>query len=141
MADLSFRNVLPVRRIPRWAAAEIENEHGTDHIPYGKICHAAADAIELLERELLAEREEAKARSLFDRTAAGHGFQNAATWEELAPETRQLYRLEAFKGRTVREFARSTTRGIAEEDRNCGNSESGTRLTNGAHPLDLTGGE
>jgi len=108
---------------------------------YGESMELAADAIERLERELLEKRDEEEARSLFDGTAEGHGFRTGVRWDDLAPETRQMYRLEAFKRRTVREFARSTRRGIAEEDRNCGNSESGTRLTNGAHPLDLTGGE
>jgi hypothetical protein len=49
----------------------------------------------LAEAEAL--RKDAEARSLYDRTAAAHGFANAPHWNDLAEETRQMYRDERAK--------------------------------------------
>lgn len=64
-----------------------------------KFMAEAAARIEELELEnarLRAEAEalqkDARARSSYDRTAAAHGFANAPQWEELAEETRGIYR-------------------------------------------------
>jgi hypothetical protein len=48
-------------------------------------------------RECVALRKDAEARSLYDRTAAAQGFTNAPHWNELAEETRQMYRDERAK--------------------------------------------
>lgn len=50
-----------------------------------------------LAAENAALRKDAEARSLYDRTAAAQGFTNAPHWNELAEETRQMYRDERAK--------------------------------------------
>jgi hypothetical protein len=57
----------------------------------------AADALERLAAENAALRKDAEARSLYDRTAAAQGFTNAPHWNDLAEETRQMYRDERAK--------------------------------------------
>jgi hypothetical protein len=52
---------------------------------------------ERLTAENAALRKDAEARSLYDRTAAAHGFANAPHWNDLAEETRQMYRDERAK--------------------------------------------
>ena len=56
----------------------------------------ARDAIALA-AEVEALRKDAEARSLYDRTAAAQGFTNAPHWNDLAEETRQMYRDERAK--------------------------------------------
>jgi hypothetical protein len=53
--------------------------------------------IERLIAENAALRKDAEARSLYDRTAAAQGFTNAPHWNDLAEETRQMYRDERAK--------------------------------------------
>jgi hypothetical protein len=64
------------------------------------ICRTMDDLLAYVD-ELTAEnaalRKDAEARSLYDRTAAAHGFTNAPHWNELAEETRQMYRDERAK--------------------------------------------
>lgn len=50
-----------------------------------------------LTAENTALRKDAEARSLYDRTAAAQGFTNAPHWNDLAEETRQMYRDERAK--------------------------------------------
>jgi hypothetical protein len=55
------------------------------------------DRIDALTAENAALRKDAEARSLYDRTAAAQGFTNAPHWNDLAEETRQMYRDERAK--------------------------------------------
>lgn len=57
-----------------------------------EICNALQAELDTLRAQLRASREDARARSMFDRTAAAKGFVNAPQWDELAEETRQTYR-------------------------------------------------
>lgn len=59
--------------------------------------HALLAAYDALAAENAALRKDAEARSFYDRTASAHGFVNAPHWNDLAEETRQMYRDERAK--------------------------------------------
>jgi hypothetical protein len=60
-------------------------------------CCPAGRDYDALTAENAALRKDAEARSLYDRTAAAQGFTNAPHWNDLAEETRQMYRDERAK--------------------------------------------
>lgn len=67
------------------------------------IIERQAERIRSLEAELEGARKDAVARSMFDRTAATMGFVNAPSWDELAEQTRQLYRDKAAERAAIAE--------------------------------------